>query len=86
LILLISENVIDSISVHIINIIRYIWETEFEGQEVRFHLDYSRIPQQEITVYSGGRKVLQKTVSVSMPVKSEILIKKYGSSFVMELL
>jgi hypothetical protein len=84
--LLISAKIISEIPTHIINLIRYIWEIEFENQEVMFSLERTELDRQRITVYIGEEEINKRVVvSLEDSIQAKITFKKYFNDFVMDL-
>ena len=68
----------------IINLLWYIWETEYKNKNVRFFLSKSyEVGKQDITIFTEREKSKSLTVSLDNPVNADVSIAVPSNRFVM---
>jgi len=83
--LLIAYDNINRIPVPLINMLRYIWETEFAEQEVMFSLEVSGDDKQGITSYIGEQLIKMRVIPSDEPVKAKVFFRKYMDGWLISL-
>jgi len=69
-----------------VNLLWYIWETEFNRKEIRFNLKkLCEANKQNITAFIRNKEVKSFTVTLDKPVNANVLIKLPRDRFIMDI-
>jgi len=80
-----SEEVKTTLPANIINLLWYIWETEYHGKKVKFNLKTLESDRQIITVFAGNEKLKSFVVPLNNPVNTDVFITIPPNRFIMEV-
>ena len=80
-----SEEIGNSLPKEIINLLWFIWETEFQFKEVKFNLKKSEDNKQIIFVFDDDIKLKSFIIKLTSPVNADVLITVPKNRFIMDM-
>ena len=82
--LIISKDIENVLPEYLINMIRYLWETECKHQETRFILDKSDISHQSIIICVGEKEIKSTVIPCDNPTTATVSFRQ-DINFIMDL-
>ena len=80
-----SDEVKDMLPADTINLLWYIWETEYHCKQIKFNLKKLDSSKQNITVFAETKRLKSFVVTLDNPVNANVFITIPPNRFIMEL-